>query len=168
MSDVKIHSKIHRAFLLLILSCLLYFAIGDEELEERKRFYITGKVQIRNVAATKWIAQCRVVAEGPSGRFVGYLRKDGSFVISSVPSGTYVVEVHTPNYVFEPVRVDVTKNGKIRARKVNFLKLSSVETVPYPLKFICDNRAPFFKQRESLSLIAMVTNNPMVRRWLQG
>ena len=96
------------------------------------------------------------------GKYSGYLRKNGNFVINRVPSGTYVAEVYTPNYSFEPVRVDVTKSGKIRARKINWLKMSSVEALPYPLKFTTDAPAKFFQKRESWSLLDMVKNNPMV------
>ncbi len=41
-------------------------------------------------------------------------RTDGSFAVNDVPSGSYVVEVVTPNYRFEPVRVDITSKGKMR------------------------------------------------------
>lgn len=37
------------------------------------------------------------------GEFKGFLREDGSFVISSVPSGSYVVEINNSDYFFEPV-----------------------------------------------------------------
>lgn len=41
-------------------------------------------------------------------------RTDGSFAVNDVPSGSYVVEVVSPNYKFEPVRVDITTKGKMR------------------------------------------------------
>ena len=41
-------------------------------------------------------------------------RTDGSFAVNDVPSGSYVVEVVSPNYRFEPVRVDITSKGKMR------------------------------------------------------
>ena len=43
-----------------------------------------------------------------------------------------------------------TKSGKIRARKVNLLKPSSVSNLPYPLKFKVEKQAEFFVKRESL------------------
>lgn len=45
---------------------------------------------------------------------LSYLRTDGSFAVNDVPSGSYVVEVISPNYRFEPVRVDITSKGKMR------------------------------------------------------
>lgn len=41
-------------------------------------------------------------------------RTDGSFVVHDIPSGSYVVEVISPAYKFEPVRVDITSKGKMR------------------------------------------------------
>lgn len=34
--------------------------------------------------------------------------------MNDVPSGSYVVEVVTPTYRFDPVRVDITSKGKMR------------------------------------------------------
>lgn len=41
-------------------------------------------------------------------------RTDGSFAVHDVPSGSYVVEVLSPSYRFDPVRVDITSKGKMR------------------------------------------------------
>jgi ER membrane protein complex subunit 7 len=59
------------------------------------------------------------------GEMKGFLKGDGTFVISKVPSGSYVVEILNPNYLYEPVRVEINNKGKFRARKVNvsFAKL---------------------------------------------
>lgn len=41
-------------------------------------------------------------------------RTDGSFAVNDVPSGSYVVEIVSPSFRFEPVRVDITSKGKMR------------------------------------------------------
>lgn len=146
-------------FLVLLVSPWALYGVS-EEVEKPKLYAVTGKVAVKEAPDSSWIAQSRVVIDG--GKYSGYLKKDGSFVINGVPSGTYIVEVYTPNYAFEPVRVDVTKNGKIRARKVNRLKMSTVDTMPYPLKFTVEAPAKFFQQREKWSLVEMAKNNPMV------
>lgn len=53
------------------------------------------------------------------GEIKGFLRNDGTFIISKVPSGSYVVDILNPNYLYEPVRVEINNKGKFRARKVN-------------------------------------------------
>lgn len=45
---------------------------------------------------------------------LSYPRTDGSFAVNDVPSGSYVVEIISPNYRFEAVRVDITSKGKMR------------------------------------------------------
>lgn len=55
-----------------------------------------------------------------SGEIKGFLRNDGTFIISKVASGSsYVVEILHPNYLYEPVKVEINNKGKFRARKVN-------------------------------------------------
>lgn len=40
-------------------------------------------------------------------------------MFSSIKSGSYVIDIINPNYVYDPVRVEINNKGKIRARKVN-------------------------------------------------
>ena len=121
---------------------------------------IAGRVQVEGELSSDWISKTRVVVDG--GKFYGFLRANGEFQIHNVPPGSYLVEVISANHEFEPARVDISsKSGKIRARKVNLLKTSSVSYLPYPLKFKVEKQAEFFVKRESWSALAML-KNPMV------
>lgn len=93
-----------------------------------------------------------------------YFREDGTFIISNVPSGSYMVEVVNPNYVYEPVRVEINSKGKFRARKVNLIQTSQVIQVPYPLKM--RPLAPFryFQVREQWRMTDFLFN-PMVTKF---
>ncbi|CAF0959902.1 unnamed protein product [Rotaria sordida] len=82
------------------------------------------------------------------GEYIGIPRVDGTFVISGIPSGSYVVSISSPRHVFEPVRVDINTNGKIRARKVNFVQPNEVVVVKYPLRFNAYVKPNYFKTRE--------------------
>lgn len=63
---------------------------------------------------------CRIITSIIiKGELKGFLKNDGTFLISKVPSGSYVVDILNPNYVYEPVRVEINNKGKFRARKVN-------------------------------------------------
>lgn len=108
-----------------------------------------------------WVSETKVIVEG--GIYVGFLRPDGSFTIRDVPAGSYIVEAISPNYLFEPVRVDISgrAKGKSRARKVNFLQNSAVVQVAYPLRFKAKTPAPFFEKRETWNIKDMLMN-PMV------
>ena len=93
--------------------------------------------------------------------FYYYFRGDGTFSINNLPSGSYVIDISSPSYVFEPTRVDITSKGKIRARKVNNLQPSSVAAVSYPLRFKARGRANYFQQREQWRITDLMFN-PMV------
>ena len=121
---------------------------------------VEGTVQVVGAPSDDWLVTTRVCLDG--GEHCGFLRASGDFVIHNVPAGSYLVEVYSPNYVFEPVRVDISsKNGKIRAREVNVLKSTAVNHRKYPLLFKTEKQAGFFEKRESWSLISTL-KNPMV------
>ncbi|XP_036332125.1 ER membrane protein complex subunit 7 homolog [Rhagoletis pomonella] len=96
-----------------------------------------------------------------SGEYKGFLREDGSFIISSVPSGSYVLEVHHPDYYYEPIRVEINPKGKFRARKVNYVQPSQIIQVPYPLKMKALTRFKYFQTREQWKITDFLFS-PMV------
>ena len=95
------------------------------------------------------------------GYKVGYIREDNTFVIHGLPSGSYLVEVINPDQFYEPVRVDINSKGKIRARKVNNVQPTQVNTVPYPLKMKSMGRYRYFQKREEWKVTDLLLN-PMV------
>jgi len=145
-----------------IYTLLLFVSISTEdEVDSSVMLYkIEGKVQVMDIPLSDWAPYTKVIVEG--GRFVGFLKQDGSFVVSNVPPGSYLVEVSSPGHVFEPARVDISsKSGKMRARKSDLLRPSAVTALPYPLKFKAQSRANFFTKREEWNL-AQTLMNPMV------
>ncbi|KAL4229946.1 ER membrane protein complex subunit 7 [Mactra antiquata] len=138
------------------ISLALSEAIDAEIVDE---FKVEGKVEVVSTTNKDWIANTQVNVEG--GLFVGHLRSDGSFVINGVPSGSYVVEVINPTYMFEPLRVDITAKGKMRARRVNYLQPAVVKTVHYPLEFRDRRKANYFQKREQWKITDFLFN-PMV------
>ena len=47
--------------------------------------------------------------------------------VKGLDSGSYLVEVEHPDYMYEPVRVDINSKGKHRARKNNLVQPSQVK-----------------------------------------
>lgn len=176
-------------YVLVILAnlCERYVIAEHEEDASTDLFVIEGKVfPWDNAASTGWQLMTHVMANGGEhygflrqlhvihiatnlcatthyilNEFAFYFREDGTFIISNVPSGSYMVEVVNPNYVYEPVRVEINSKGKFRARKVNLIQTSQVIQVPYPLKM--RPLAPFryFQVREQWRLTDFLFN-PMV------
>lgn len=132
------------ANLLLIASSTL----AQRDLEPNQDVYtIEGRVfPPDGIATNNWYSQTRILANG--GDYIGILRKDNSFVINNVPTGSYVVEVINPTYAYEPVRVEINSKGKLRARKVNYIQTSTVDPVSYPLAMTPLHRLRYFQIRE--------------------
>jgi len=149
----------------LCMSALLLMAAGcawSDPVEPPTQFYkIDGKVtvNVNKFKNVEWMGDTTILVDG--GEYKGFLRADGSFTVSRVPPGSYLVEVASPNYLFEPYRVDITKGGKIRARRVNFLQPSAVQVVAYPLRFTANVQAPFFEIREQWK-VTDILYNPMI------
>lgn len=123
------------------------------------RFKIEGRVIVPGVKTQDWVSAARVLVDGEE--HVGFLRTDGSFAVNDVPSGSYVVEVVTPTYRFEAVRVDITSKGKMRARLVNYIKTSEVIRQPYPLQIRSSGPHSYFMKRETWGWTDFLMN-PMV------
>ncbi|XP_030576962.1 endoplasmic reticulum membrane protein complex subunit 7 isoform X2 [Archocentrus centrarchus] len=123
------------------------------------RFKIEGRAIVPGVKTQDWVSAARVLIDGEE--HVGFLRTDGSFAVNDVPSGSYVVEVVTPTYRFEPVRVDITSKGKMRARLVNYIKTSEVIRQPYPLQIRSNGPHSYFMKRETWGWTDFLMN-PMV------
>merc|ERR1712058_84731 len=95
------------------------------------------------------------------GKRRAFLREDNSFVIQGMLPGSYLVEVDTPEYVYEAVRIDINSKGKHRARKNNPVQPNQVTQLPYPIKAKPLGKFRYFEKREEWK-IADVLFNPMV------
>lgn len=146
----------------IILFVLLFLKDTQGEITDEEssgEFKIEGKVEVVSVPDKDWITNTQVLIEG--GEYIAHLRGDGSFVIYGLPSGTYVVEVVNPQYMFEPAKVDITSKGKIRARKVNYLQPQVLKTVHYPLEFRERTKTNYYQMREQWKLTDILFN-PLV------
>lgn len=153
-------------WLLIVVTFNFYIlsVVGDIQLNGTESHFVTscieGEVDVEAPGDDDWVGESKIVMGG--SEFYGFLKANGKFVICDVPSGTYLVEVMSPYFIFDPVRVDISsKSGKIRAREVNILKVKTVTKSRYPLLFSSGSVAQFFRKRESWSIISSL-KNPMV------
>ncbi len=97
------------AYLSIILTFLVSNAVGeldaDDTLEESGRFVIEGKVYSPEIYSSNVNWQKDTAISINNGEYNGYLKEDGTFVISNVPSGSYVVEIINPDYMYESVSI---------------------------------------------------------------
>ncbi|KAJ8680377.1 hypothetical protein QAD02_016164 [Eretmocerus hayati] len=151
-----------------IYAIFCFLSLFSRQILAEDLYVIEGKVsyplmentmRMENTINTEWLVNTYVMANG--GEHYGFLRHDGSFVISNVPSGSYVIEVVNPNYAFEQVRVEINSKGKFRARKVNLIQTSEVIQVSYPLKLRSGGPYRYFQMREQWRVTDFLLN-PMV------
>lgn len=148
--------------LVVVLNVPLVLCQSFEEETASGRYTIEGRIfplSDYQTSQANWQANTRIHVNG--GEFIGFVRKDGSFMVHNVPSGSYIVEVLNPEYTFEPVRVEINSKGKYRARKVNHIQTSQVIQVPYPLKMKALAKTRYFQMREQWRITDFIFN-PMV------
>lgn len=147
-------------FIAIIAVENVFCAINYEEEVGSSRYVIEGRViPPEEQEYGPWQIETRVHVN--SGEFIGFVREDGTFVIHNVPSGSHVVEVIHPDYMYEPVRVEINSKGKFRARRVNYIQTSQVIQVPYPLRMKALSKIRYFQVREQWRLTDFLFN-PMV------
>ncbi|KAM3959239.1 endoplasmic reticulum membrane protein complex subunit 7-like [Aphomia sociella] len=128
--------------------------LGSGRYEIEGRVYPPEEQELGN-----WQVDTRIHVNG--GEYIGFIREDGTFVIHNVPTGSYVVEIINPDYMYEPVRVEINSKGKHRARKVNYIQTSQVIQVQYPLRMKALSKFRYFQVREQWRLTDFLFN-PMV------
>ena len=138
---------------LIVLACSVWSIAGHK---------IEGKVVVSGVKISSISADTRILVQGPNGKTtVGFLQADGKFVVSGLPTGLYLVEVASGNYLFERARVDISSNGKVKAKRDHPVQPSAGPQMHYPLKFVSKAPMQFFTPRETWS-IRDVLMQPMV------
>merc|ERR1711936_872687 len=106
-----------------------------------------------------WHWSTTVLVDG--GKKTAFIKEDNSFSVQGLAPGSYLVEVSSPTFTYEPCRVDITNKGKVRARRVNNVQPSEVIAVPYPIKFKALGRTNYFAKREEWRA-SDVLFNPMI------
>ncbi|VDN95944.1 unnamed protein product [Rodentolepis nana] len=117
---------------------------------------IEGTIIAPSGASSNWAVETKVRVDGK--QYLGFVKPDGSFVISEVAPGSYLVEFTNPTYLFQPVRVDINSKGKIRARSVNVLRTTAVKAVAHPLRITTVGKAMYFQPREQLRTLDLLLN----------
>lgn len=146
----------------IILFCLHGAFCADSSIEDENStttYAIEGKVFLLSDYPPNWQANTRIHLNG--GEYLGFVKKDGSFAVQNIPSGSYILEVINPEYTFEPVRVEINSKGKYRARKVNHIQTSQVIYVNYPLRLKALGKTRYFQIREQWRLTDFLFS-PMV------
>ncbi|KAL7078781.1 hypothetical protein ACQ4LE_001936 [Meloidogyne hapla] len=124
-------------------------------------FSVEGKLTVRPELQPKPNVFADIYISLDYGRYSGFVRSDGTFKLTDIPTGSYIIEAISVDYSFEPLRIDITNKGKIRARKLNLLQPNVVVTMPYPVKMTALHPTQYFRKREEWR-VTDVLMNPMI------
>lgn len=99
------------SFTVLALSCfLIELSSADNLIDEYDgnsgRYNIEGKVyapELFSSSEFNWQQDTAITIN--DGEYSAFLKDDGTFIISGVPSGSYVVEISNPDYYYESVKL---------------------------------------------------------------
>lgn len=178
---------IFKFFLLLIAVSTLSIAKESSQVDEASQlFTIEGTASLRQdmKVPNNWQTNSKVLID--HGKYIGFITwvslqtaylhlifsEDGSFQVQGVPSGSYIVEISNTDYIFEPVRVDITSSGKMRARKLNLLQVCKFSAANFKehLKFAYLNIRFFLAKPSKPNSISATdgcssTNEILSRSW---
>ncbi|XP_054167135.1 ER membrane protein complex subunit 7 homolog [Oppia nitens] len=145
------------------INCNNIEVIGSNEITNNNKHYtIDGKVIVHSdmiQSMNHFLTNTKVIAN--YGQHFAFLRSDGSFSMTHLTPGSYLLEISNPDYFYEPIRVDINSKGKTRARKVNYIQTSAVQQLSYPLKFKTKGHFKYFQIRETWKITDFLLN-PMV------
>jgi len=149
-----------KSFHVLVLTGCMVGVLSEEDGGEGEGTYrIEGKVSPPDLRSLSWSSDVTVLVDG--GRRRAFIAEDNSFSIQGLSSGSFLLEVEHPDYVYEPIRVDINSKGKHRARKNNQVQPSQVTQLPYPLRMKPLGRFRYFQKREEWK-VTDILFNPMV------
>ncbi|KAI0936255.1 hypothetical protein AcW1_000539 [Taiwanofungus camphoratus] len=101
-----------------------------------------------------------------NGKLYGGVTRDGGFVISDVPAGTYILSVIAHDYVFDKLQVDVFETESSPEVRPYFpgtpLYPKTAITLPYPIVLSARQKNDYFIPRQSFNLLGMFKGNPMM------
>ncbi|ALC39848.1 CG8397 [Drosophila busckii] len=92
------------------------------------------------------------------GEYLGFVRTNGKFIISAVPSGSYVLNVNHADLHFAPLRIEISQSGQYRARTLNHLRPAKVIRLTYPLELKPLQRRKYFLDREQWNIMDYLLN----------
>ncbi|KAL0950973.1 hypothetical protein HGRIS_007721 [Hohenbuehelia grisea] len=107
------------------------------------------------------------------GKIAGGVRKDGSFLLPDIPSGTHLLSVQSHDFIFDQLRIDVINATEptIEVRPYvpgTPLNPSTAILLPSPITLTARQKLDYFVPHESFNLVGMFQNPMMIMMVLAG
>lgn len=120
--------------------------------------YSQGVLSLRDRSAK--LATTEVVLNG--GEYRTFTRIDGSFIFHDVKPGVYLLDVHSVEYYFTQVKINLPKAVDDPIQCVEFRYPGAPkQAVAYPLRLVASSKKQYFEQREQMGIHTLF-RNPMM------
>ncbi|KAF9341865.1 ER membrane protein complex subunit 7 [Linnemannia elongata] len=105
--------------------------------------------------------QTRVLLSG--GQYSSMINKDGKFIFTNVPEGTYLLEVQSPQYNYPTVKVTLAgKETKANLVSLGFDWSNNDNPLQFPLTLVPRAPTTFFIPREGFKISSLFANPMML------
>lgn len=89
-------------------------------------------------------------------------RRDGSFTFNDIPSGIYLLDVGSSAYLFPQMKIKISaENATITVVEYKYPGAKRLPST-YPIVLTAMTKLSYFQKRKQLSILGMVTGNPMI------
>jgi len=105
------------------------------------------------------LSSVRLMING--GKHVGIPQANGKFTIHGLAPGTYYLEVQCPEFVFSPIRIDISARDKGKVRATTADPMRKKERIRYPLSIKPIARPQYFEEHKPFNPLSFLAN-PMV------
>ncbi|XP_036354906.1 ER membrane protein complex subunit 7-like [Octopus sinensis] len=124
---------------------------------------VKGIISNKYESSNQWLSLISItLLDGGKITHTTFPKHDSTFSFAGLTPGSYIMQVTSPTYAFDSVRLDVSPRLSIRARKLNLLQLGSVELLSHkPLKLRALSKHVFFVERPRIKPKEVIFN-PMV------
>jgi len=127
-------------------------------------YKIEGSIKLPYQSGAK-LSSARVLLN--RGEYTAIVRLDGSFAINDVPAGSYSLDVTMVEYLFAPIRLDVSGREDGSAQ-VKATVAGRREKVSYPLILKPQRKAEYFQQRVPMDVFSLLRNPTVIMVLVMG
>ena len=120
---------------------------------------IRGKLRLPDEAKVK-LNTTRITLN--DGEFFTYTQSDGSFVFYDVGPGVHVLDVHSTNYMFPHVKIQLLETAMNNPKCIEYaFPGAAKQAIPHPIVLTALAKYEYFERRQGFNVF-MLLKNPMV------
>jgi len=103
--------------------------------------------------------QMQLILNGNSVRYTQSVKQDGKFVFEHIPPGAYFLEINSPHFKYEPMRIEINK----KFNTVTVKTFTTNKKLAYPPLVITPlTPMRYFEEEKQLNVLGFLFQNKMM------